>query len=107
MAENEAIFREVNERVAEISKSFGQETVSAICECATADCTERIELRRSDYEHVRSSSVRFAVIAGHEEPDVETVVERREGYLIVEKFGVAADVAERQDSRTASPGERI
>ena len=99
MAENEVLFREVNERVAEVSEKFGLHTVSTICECATADCTDRFELSRSDYEGIRSVSARFAVIPGHEKLDIETVVERREGYLVVEKIGVGAEVAARQDSR--------
>jgi hypothetical protein len=99
LAENEAIFREVNERVAEVSERFGLERVSAVCECARAGCTERFELGQSDYEEVRSSSALFAVVPGHETPDVETVVARRDGYLIVEKLGVGAEIADREDSR--------
>ena len=99
LAANEAIFREVNERVAEVSEKLALDTISAICECATAGCAERFEISRRDYGEVRSSSDRFAVLPGHEEPEVEIVVDRRDGYLIVEKFGVAAAVAEREDSR--------
>jgi hypothetical protein len=39
------------------------------------------------------------VVPGHEFPDVETVVEARRGYLIVEKRDQAAAVAERHDPR--------
>jgi hypothetical protein len=100
MAENESIFREVNERVAEVSERFKLEQVSAVCECANTGCLERFELSRSDYEGIRSSSSsRFAVIPGHEKPEVETVIDRREGYLIVQKIGVGAEIAEREDAR--------
>jgi hypothetical protein len=34
---------------------------------------------------VRENPLRFLVAPGHEQTDVESVVERREGYLIVEK----------------------
>jgi hypothetical protein len=98
LAENEAIFREVNERVAEVGDKLGLAMVSAVCECANAGCTERFELSRRDYEGVRSFSNRFAVIPGHEKPDVETVIDRRAGYLIIEKIGVGVEVAEREDS---------
>jgi hypothetical protein len=34
---------------------------------------------------VRENPLQFLVAPGHEQPDIETVLERREGYLIVEK----------------------
>ncbi|HUR16008.1 MAG TPA: hypothetical protein VMZ33_01870 [Candidatus Limnocylindrales bacterium] len=93
----------MNERVAEVGDKLGLDTVSAICECAAAGCVERFELSRSEYEGVRSSSDRFAVVPGHEEPEVERVIERREGYLILEKVGVGAAVADREDPRSDPP----
>ena len=36
---------------------------------------------------------RFVVKPGHEIPDVETIVERRESYIIVEKPAEATDLA--------------
>ncbi len=102
LAANEAIFREVNERIAEVGERFELEDVSAICECATVDCTQRFELSRRDYEQVRSASIQFVVVPGHETPDVERIVERRATYLVVEKIGEGAEVAEEQDSREHS-----
>jgi hypothetical protein len=102
LAANEALFREVNERIAEVSERFALEEVSAICECATADCTQRFELSRRDYEEVRSASIQFVVVPGHEKPDIERVVDRRGRYLIVEKIGEGAEVAEEQDRREHS-----
>ena len=98
LAENEAVFREVNERIAEVSDRFELEAVSAICECANAECTRRFELSRRDYDEVRARSLQFAVVPGHERPDIERVIARRAGYLIVEKIGEGAEVAEEQDS---------
>jgi hypothetical protein len=37
---------------------------------------------------VREHPLRFLVAPGHEDLDSESVVERREGYLIVEKYGI-------------------
>jgi hypothetical protein len=98
LAENEAVFREVNERIAEVSDRFELEAVTAICECATSDCTQRFELSRGEYDEVRSRSLQFAVVPSHERPDIERVIGRRARYLIVEKIGEGADVAEEQDS---------
>ena len=97
LAENELVFREVNERIAEIGVRFELENVEAFCECSNTSCTERFEMSRSDYAHVRSSSTQFVVIPGHETPEVERVVEHREGYLVVEKFGEGAAIAQEED----------
>ena len=102
LAANEALFREVNERIAEVSERFALEEVSAICECATVDCTQRFDLSRRDYKEVRSASIQFVLVPGHEKPDIERVVERRDRYLIVEKIGEGAEVAEERDSRARS-----
>jgi len=49
---------------------------------------------------VRAHGSRFAVAKGHGLPDVETVVEAREGYDVVEKEDAAADYAEANNPRT-------
>ena len=49
----------MNERIAEVSDRFELEGVSAICECAAAECTRRLELSRGEYDEVRSSSLQF------------------------------------------------
>ena len=54
IARNEALFREVNERVDEVSGSRSTETTDFLCECGNVDCTEAIALRDDEYEHVRS-----------------------------------------------------
>ena len=97
LAENELVFREVNERIAEIGVGFELENVEAFCECSDTSCTQRFELSRSDYAHVRSSSTQFAVVPGHETPEVERVVEQREEYFVVEKIGEAGAIAQEDD----------
>jgi hypothetical protein len=46
---------------------------------------ERLTLTRSEYEHIRAGGVRFAVVPGHENLSLETVVENHQTYLVVEK----------------------
>ncbi len=102
VGENEALYREVNERVLELNDHFGvdQERIDFICECGYAECTERISLTRDDYEHVRESGKRFAIVPGHELPDLETVVERNERFAVVEKrSGDPEQIAEARDPR--------
>jgi hypothetical protein len=95
LAMNEALFREVNERIREISDSFGQDdsTYDFLCECSDPTCTKRVVLTRAEYEEVRSDATRFVVAKGHAMPEIETVVERAKDHVVVEKEGAAADVA--------------
>jgi hypothetical protein len=56
-----------------------------VCECGNASCREGVPLSRGEYLAVRGHPRHFAVVPGHEIPDVETVVERHDGYLVIEK----------------------
>jgi hypothetical protein len=76
VGKNEAVFREVNERINDVTRENASEY---LCECANATCTETIQMTVSDYENVRSVPTHFAVLPGHELPDLEEVVARNEG----------------------------
>ncbi len=83
---NEALFREVNERVKEIHE--GQAIGSSadfVCECPDDTCTERLTVPIKTYERVRSQPLLFLVRPGHERPELEHVVEQGDGFLIVKK----------------------
>jgi hypothetical protein len=106
LGENEALFREVNERVAEVAEEFleigARDTpVEFSCECGAADCTEQMPLTLVEYEAVRAEPTRFAVVPGHEVLDIERVVDRHPNYLVVEKRDDdAEEVARESDPRT-------
>jgi hypothetical protein len=100
---NEAIFRQVNEQIRSLNRDFGTEqgTMTVVCECGHSGCTDRLELSVSAYERVRGDSRLYVVAKGHEIPDVETVVERAEGYDVVQKDeGVAAELSRELDPRS-------
>ncbi len=99
-AANEATIRDVNEGI-ERGQWPGEEDtpVGFRCECARLGCNQLIELTVREYEEIRANPRRFVVLPGHEFPDVETLVESRDGYVIVEKLDQAAEVAERHDPR--------
>jgi hypothetical protein len=102
---NEAVFRDVNERIRDVASTFdlSAEPLDLICECGDATCVERISLSRDEYERVRSNAQHFAVASGHVAPDVEEVVESRPGYDIVSKSkGVPAEIAQKTDPRSGS-----
>jgi len=99
---NEAVFREVNERIEDLAGRFElkDEPLDLVCECGDADCVRRISMTRAEYEELRSDPRQFAVHPGHEYPDVEEVVGRRKGYDIVAKNrGAPERIAEQTDPR--------
>jgi hypothetical protein len=103
IARNEALFRAVNERVAEVSQhqaAYGGEFVDFLCECGDDECVEAVALTLDEYETLRSVATRFALSPGHEALDVETVVARNERFFLVEKHGGESGIAEATDPRT-------
>jgi hypothetical protein len=101
--ENEALFREVNERLKERKEDHSAWAMPSqwICECADQRCTERIEMSLLEYEDLRSEPTRFGVAPNEEHValDVERIIEKFEDYWVVEKFGEAAEAAEESDPR--------
>ena len=98
VGKNEAIFREVNERINDVTR---EDTAEYLCECGYATCTETIQMTVAEYEGVRSDPTHFALLPGHEIPDLEEVVARNEGFLVVrKKAGAAAALAAELDPRS-------
>jgi len=83
IARNEALFREVNERIAESAQRFDSDRAEFVCECADQDCTERVEATLDEYEQVRADGTRFLLRPGHVDTRVERVVEQRGSRLAV------------------------
>ena len=101
LAQNEALFREVNERVDAIAHKLGPNVpYEFLCECANADCTFRVTLPTSIYEAVRSDPTQFVTLPNHFTPEVEELIVQEETYWIVRKTGEAAEYVERLDPRS-------
>jgi predicted ThiF/HesA family dinucleotide-utilizing enzyme len=100
VAMNEATFRKVNEGM-----EIGQDPsglLTFVCECGRLGCNKLIQLTRAEYEGIRQNPRRFAIVDGHEIPEVEAVVERRDRYVVVEKAGdPEAEIVEHTDPRRA------
>ena len=100
---NEALFREVNERIEDVNQALGPMTseLDIICECGDEACAERIRVPVAVYERVRSDSKQFMLVTGHDDPTVERVIEHHDGFSIVEKEGVEVEkIAEETDPRS-------
>ena len=97
VVKNEALFRDVNERIKEIDESHGIGTAERwdfICECGDETCFERISMTKAQYERLRSRPIQFSVVPGHEIPEVERVILRDDDFVVVEK-----DLGERRIAR--------
>ena len=82
-----SVFREVNERIAEITGTWEwEEKQGFLCECAAGGCTEAIWLTRAEYEGIRAEQTQFVAVAGHERAEEERVVGRNNGYVVVERL---------------------
>lgn len=88
-ATTEALFRDVNERIAESAERFDADETEFVCECSDPNCTHRISASLVEYEEVREDPTTFLVVPGHEQGDIERVVSDRRGFRIVEKFQTA------------------
>ena len=106
LAGNEALFRDVNERVAEVASHYIEvesrtEKVDFTCECGRSDCAELMAMTIAEYEAIRAESTHFAVVPEHEQPEIEVVIERHPSYFVVEKREKdAQEVARETEPRT-------
>jgi hypothetical protein len=103
LAENETLFREVNERIEALALTHGHDkhVYDFYCECSNVHCDLRLSLPLSAYERARSDAAVFLVAIGHELPEIEDVVLRGDGFQFVKKHGEAAEIAEKADPRTS------
>jgi hypothetical protein len=100
IARTEALFREVNERVAERAEEFDAGEAEFVCECADPTCTQRIATALDTYEEIRAEGDQFLVVKGHEElPDVERVVATQPGFNVVRKVRELGALVRRLDPR--------
>lgn len=107
-ARNEALFREVNERIAQLGSAAQawspDGVVQFMCECgADGGCGDRVRMPLAVYEQVRSQSDRFVVRPGHASPELEQVVESTDEYEIVDKVDAAEPLV--ADDPRGAPAE--
>jgi hypothetical protein len=101
LALNESAFRVANERVnGWPERREASEPAPYYCECSDLECREQVMLDLGEYEQLRADPQHFAVVPGHEVPDVETVVESTQRYAVVQKAPDVAALMERTDPRT-------
>ena len=99
-ARTEALFRDVNERIAESAERFDADTTQFVCECSDPGCIDRVEATLEQYETVREDATTFLLVPGHEDGQIERVVAKHRRFNIVEKLdGVVARTVRGLDPR--------
>lgn len=104
LARNEAVFREVNERIEKLMRDgdwLGEsESLEVLCECGKRDCAEPLRLTVSDYERVREEPTDFLVARGHVIPEIEKVIATGPDYEVVRKLAGEGVLARETDPRS-------
>jgi hypothetical protein len=86
LEENEKLFREVNERVEQLQEGVSGADQHWVCECGDETCFVQLTVGLPEYRDVRSHEDWFLIAPDHEKVEVERVVDRRDGYWVVEKY---------------------
>lgn len=100
VAENEVLFRQVNEHVVAGGRRPG-ESFEILCECADTGCMDHVPVTTEAYERARNQPTDFLLKPGHAKREFETVIESHEAFVLVRKTGEAAVHA-----RSADPAHR-
>lgn len=101
LALNEAANRAINEVREPAAPPSAGSTFKVVCECAEPICDRTFEVTVAEYEAVRNDPRRFMVVPEHMMPDIEDIVERLEGFVVVLKHdGPVAEIAIQHDPRT-------
>jgi hypothetical protein len=90
IAENERLLREANdeiERDAREDPGLRREDVEIefFCACGRPECDAKLLLTLAEYDAAHAEPDHFIVAPGHENPELERVVEEHATYLVVEK----------------------
>jgi len=106
IGEYQIAFRDANERI-ESAAHFAllEGHVPFICECQAVECMAIVRLTLDEYDAIRANPRRFFNLPGHERVSVgagaETVVSVFDAFTVVDKVGVAGDLAVRARSAFA------
>lgn len=103
LAENEVIFRQINEQVHKgfeetnrLAREDGQPEyitepdendapLQFYCECADEKCAGRVIINLHTYNEIHKQNNRFVILPGHEVASVEDVVTKNDKYEVVQK----------------------
>jgi hypothetical protein len=92
-ARNEGLIRRVNEEIERVDREADargwapeEGYFEFHCECGRGNgCDAKVRMTIEEYEVVRAQDDRFAVAPGHEEAELERVVDATDRFVVVDK----------------------
>jgi hypothetical protein len=102
VAKNEATYRAANRELERVARQAGEaadDPLEVVCECGQPSCSAVVTLTIGEYDDAHRERDRFVVVPDHVDADLERVVREADGYVVVDKFGEAEDVAEAEERR--------
>lgn len=86
--ENEVMFKNINAQISRFvtdGASQPDKLIPFYCECSNRDCRLRIKLTPGEYRQQHKNKRFFVVRKGHDLPEVETIIDKKQNYYLVEK----------------------
>ena len=82
---NEAVFRQVNERINDVHEAFelDPQKLHLMCECGDPTCLAAVEVTHAEYEAVRAYGSHFLIEPNHENPESSWVLCENERFAVV------------------------
>jgi hypothetical protein len=77
------IFRDVNQRIAHISRIQEETASNFLCECGQEDCISMLRLELAEYDEIRRTSGFFIAAPGHAVRGIDRLVEVRHGFDVI------------------------
>ena len=83
-AARQSLVRRLNEHasIARLGRDDGD--IAILCECGRDTCTAELTLGSGAYRNIRRQGSWFVIADGHERPDTNRVVLRKDSFTIVE-----------------------
>jgi hypothetical protein len=85
MRSNEETFAAANEQIREAAEASNLDPIPFLCECSTVRCTALMRVPLARYMRIREHG-HFLICPGHDDPEVEHLIEDCGSYYVVEKF---------------------
>ena len=98
LAEIEVLFRAGNDRMASWPENRERmqrgETLPFFCECGLMGCRKNVWLTGPQSEAVRADARRVRIAPGHGMLEAEDIIERQDGYCVVQKHEDVRDLVD-------------
>jgi hypothetical protein len=87
VAQAHVMFRDINDQLAQKRTHSAKTRMGFLCECADRACIDQVGMTGEEYQRLRASPFRFAVLPDeqHVSIEIEWIASVEDGYWIVEQ----------------------